>query len=187
MSDNSSDRAPNTTSARATVVQTQDVTQLENDDRALQNIKGVLVKEGVKPEKTTAVAQTVMMMSAEIHSGPLPSVKTFEGYERVCPGASRDILDMAIRAQKHNNSVERMQVMGELISYLVGILAAVSVIALVLYFSWLLARDGHDWVAGALVSGTGIASIIGAWFRQRQSEPEEKPDTKPQVKKKRNR
>ena len=46
------------------------------------------------------------MISAEFHSGPLPSPKSLAGYEVVSPGLAKQIVDMATRQQEHDIRME---------------------------------------------------------------------------------
>ncbi|MXW14084.1 MAG: DUF2335 domain-containing protein [Rhodothermaceae bacterium] len=49
------------------------------------------------PQELAVLIRTVI---SESHSGPLPKAEQFEHYERVCPGAAKEILDMAKEEQK---------------------------------------------------------------------------------------
>ena len=60
-------------------------------------------------------------MEAHSHEGPLPSVEMFAGYEKVCSGAARDILDMAKTAQSHQNYMQRYAASSEFWLPVIGI------------------------------------------------------------------
>ncbi len=143
----------------------------DSDALLIEDVKGTLVKEGLKPEKADRVVQRIAaIITAEHHVGPLPTVKTFEGYERVCKGSARDIVDMAIRQQKHINSVEKIHAYAGLVLPLFGMLAAVCVIGMMVWAAFQLAMDGHEWIAGVVIAGTSFAAIVGQ-FLQRDRKP----------------
>jgi hypothetical protein len=67
------------------------------------------------------VIQMIKMEVTRSHAGPLPTVETYEGYERVCPGAAREILDMAVRQQSHSHKMERYNAHSEFWLPVIGI------------------------------------------------------------------
>ena len=57
------------------------------------------------------------------HSGPLPDPRTLEYYDRVCPGAAREILDMAkveqIHRHKGNSRKWFSHILGQIFAFLI--------------------------------------------------------------------
>lgn len=116
--------------------------------------------------------QTVALFKHERHSGPMPSPKQFEQYEKVLPGTAlairnefqangehvRKMEERALTAQKDDNdknraSAERL-VWGALIA------------------SVFLALMGHPWVAGTIAVSTVGAVITGFLNRARETQPQ---------------
>jgi uncharacterized membrane protein len=111
------------------------------------------------------------------HAGPLPTVETYEGYERVCPGAAREILDMAVRQQSHSHKMERYNAHSEFWLPVIGISAAVATIISMFIAGFYLALNGHENLAIGVLSGTGLVTIVGAFLQR--SQPEESPPPEP--------
>lgn len=164
----------------------RDVSSKSDSGQVLESVQDQLVAEGVKPEKAGRIALSVIStMSARFHSGPLPPVELFQGYEAVCKGSARDLVDMAIRQQKHSNAVGKIDAYCGLILPLAGMCAAVSVIGGMLWAAFQLAMNGHEWIAGVAIAGTSFAAIVGQ-FLQRDKKLPEAPTRNP-VKPKRKR
>jgi hypothetical protein len=66
----------------------------------------ILAEQGIPAAKVSVV---VREFTREFYSGPLPSVEDFRGYNDVCDGAARDILDMAGREQRHAHKIEAVR------------------------------------------------------------------------------
>jgi uncharacterized membrane protein len=152
-----------------------------------QVLEQILAQQGISPGKAGVVIQQITTEIRRMHAGPLPSVEDYRGYEEVCPGAARDILDMAIRQQKHHNSVERTAVICDFLLPVIGILAAVFVIGGLLGAGVYLAMNGHERLAVAAISGTGAATIVGAFLQRKKTKKAEdkKPQEKPANKRRR--
>lgn len=118
----------------------------------------ILRKNGASPDQIDAIL-TVS------RSGPLPSVQEFEGYDRVCPGAARDILDMARAQQKHVHFIEKLEAF---YPYL-GQIVAVLIFALWLGAIVWLASLGFAYTASALAAGTGAIGVLGILMRWRDA------------------
>ncbi|MBR1215594.1 DUF2335 domain-containing protein [Bradyrhizobium sp. JYMT SZCCT0180] len=107
----------------------------------------------------------MVKMEVTRHTGPLPSVETYEGYERVCPGAAREILDMAVRQQGHNHEMERYAAQSDFWLPVIGIIAAVFTIGLMFSAGIYLAFNGHENLAIGVLSGAGLVTVAGAFLR----------------------
>ena len=139
----------------------------------LQSIKDELVTDGVTPEKAEVIVQRVARQVITIRRGPLPSVEDFKGYESICSGAARDILNMAIDALAHRIDIEKATSRGDTFFNAINILAAILIISAVLSAVIYLALNGHDWVAGILASGTGVAAIMATFLKSKIKKDDE--------------
>ncbi len=131
----------------------------------IEDVVGELVTAGLSADRASVVARLVV---TRIHqqSGPLPSVSDFAGYEQVCPGAARDILDMAIRQQQHNHAMERAELAWEAGLKLIGMAVALLSFAGMIYGAVEAAQLGHDHVAIAILTGAGMLGVGGLFLRQ---------------------
>jgi len=161
MSVNSSGPAPNATSAG-----TDPPGDLRSQSgEVIKDVTGELITAGLPVERASVVARLVVTRIHK-HAGPLPSVSDFAGYEDVCPGAARDILDMAIRQQQHNNAMDRSELAWEAALKLVGMAVALLSFAGMIYGAVEAARLGHDNVAIAILTGAGMLGVGGLFLRQ---------------------
>lgn len=55
----------------------------------------------------------IVQISMEMHSGPLPSPKVMEEYERTLPGAAADIMGMAKQQMNHRHALETKAIEGK--------------------------------------------------------------------------
>ncbi len=100
-------------------------------------------------------------------STSLPSAIDFAAYEDICPGAARDILDMAKQHQTHLQTMERAEFWSEIFGKSLAVPILISFISAVVYLS---AHD-HEWVAGTLfTSGSALIGSV-AYFFDRQKQP----------------
>jgi uncharacterized membrane protein len=164
MSDNSSDKVPTPIEASGQVVATSGAPSPE--------ILTKLERAGVPGH----IIQSIIKMETRSHAGPLPSVETYEGYERVCPGAAREILEMAVRQQAHNHHMERYTSHSEFWLPVIGIAAAVATIISMFTAGFYLALNGHENLAIGVLSGTGLVTVVGAFMQRGKSEEPATPE-----------
>lgn len=100
------------------------------------------------------------------HRGPLPAPETFSQYDHICPGAAREILDMAIREQRHRHFVER----AESIYPFLGMLAGFVVVSGCIGGAAYLAINGHDLIAGVLI-GAQLLGVVYLFINSRLQQP----------------
>jgi uncharacterized membrane protein len=143
-------------------------------------LKRLLEKEGVPG----GVIQKVEMVVQRFHAGPLPTVETFEGYERVCPGAARDILNMAMQQQQHIHNMEGYAASAEFWLPVLALGVAGIIIAAMLAAGVYLAMNAHENLAIGVFSGTGIATVAGTFFQRWKSDPPVSPPAPPSPQKK---
>lgn len=147
-------------------------------ENSVEGLTQFLESQGLPPAKASFVIERV---TTEIrsHKGPLPSVDDFAGYDRVCPGSAREILDMAVRQQQHNHQMDRYNASCEFWLPVTGILVAALIIVGMLSAGVYLAMNDHENLAIGVFSGTGIATVAGAFLQRRRSE--DQPQSPPPV------
>lgn len=96
----------------------------QSEERAsrelIKKVEAELRSDGLGPaqlgpaqiEKVVRTVQRVTIQKR--HRGPLPSADEFAAYEAVFPGAAKEILDMAVRQQKHAHDCDLAAIKGEL-------------------------------------------------------------------------
>ena len=146
------------------------------ESNAISNVENALIKSGVRPEKASSLAQVVMTQVASYHSGPLPTVRDFAGYEQICPGAARDILEMAKTAQANAHALQMAETYGEIWLKTLGVAAGLFVVGAMMYAAIYSALNGHDWVAGTIASGSGLALVAGVFIRISSNTPPKAAD-----------
>jgi uncharacterized membrane protein len=167
MSDSSSGKAPTPTSPAGTPT-------ARAPDPVLppETVAHILTSQGVPPGKVNVLVQQITTeVQHRLHAGPLPAVEDFRGYNDVCPGAARDILDMAIRQQKHRHFVEKVGAVADFCLPMLGVIAAVGVIAAMLWAGIYLAMNGHEQFAALIFTGTSLATVGGAFLQSRRPKP----------------
>jgi uncharacterized membrane protein len=181
MSDGSSNRAPTPTAPPGQIVATND-----GPDPSTERLAKILEKQGIPPGKADFVIQQFTTEIIKAHRGPLPAVDDFAGYDRVCPGSAREILDMAIRQQQHSHRMDQYNASCEFWIPVLGIGAALLIVIGMLAAAVYLAMNDHEKLAIGIFSGTGIATVIGAVLQRRKDEdnPPPPPPKPPQGKKK---
>ncbi len=97
-----------------------------------------------------------------LHVGPLPPVETFEGYERVCPGAASDILKMAQQQQSHQHALELLELRGEILNRRLGMLSGVLVVAMVMG-AIIYALMQQAWAPAAILASIGLVSLVAVF------------------------
>lgn len=104
-------------------------------------------KAGVPATVTTAVA----------YSGPLPDPHTFEYYERVFPGAAKEIIEMAKSEQKHRHGMDSKQ----WVSHLLGQVFAFLLCLAGILAGWNLIYAGKQLTGFSVFLGS-IGSLVAA-------------------------
>lgn len=141
----------------------------------------ILRQHGLPDAKAGIVIEQITELQRH-HSGPLPTVEDFRGYEEACKGAARDIVDMAVRQQKHYHWVEKADVLAGILLPILGLVAAVSAVVAMLATGVYLAMNGHENLAVAVFSGTGIATIAGAFLQRVRAKKVTEPPQQTQKK-----
>ena len=130
-------------------------------------IEAELIKEGIAKPAAAKAVRVMHRVVSQFHSGPLPSPETFAGYEQVCPGAAKAILDMAVRQQIHSHDMDREALRSEVSYRNAGIgFAGLIVLVMVAGTVWC-ANMGQKEVALLLGSVSGISLLAGVFIRGR--------------------
>jgi uncharacterized membrane protein len=141
----------------------------------------ILKRQGLPAAKAGIIVQQITTEIQRLHVGPLPPVEDFKGYDDACPGAARDIVNMAKKQQEHQHWMEKKDMIFSFLMQLLGLAAAVTLVGLMFYAGIYLAMHSHSNLAGAVLSGTGIVTVAGAFFQaKRKKRPNEAPAARPQ-------
>jgi uncharacterized membrane protein len=131
----------------------------------LEKITEELTQGGVRRDRASPLARTVVSQVMAYHSGPLPTVGDFAGYEEICPGAARDILEMAKSDLAHRQRMDHNQMFGDIFLKALAMIIAASIVAILVGGAIYAAVAGHENVAIAIATGSGIATVIGVVAR----------------------
>ena len=104
----------------------------------------------------TAALQVVSAI--HLHRGPLPAPELLGGYDEILPGAAREIMDMALREQRHRHAIERAESRYPFVGMAAGFVAFLLCMAGAIYLGMI----GQPIIAALLV-GTPLVGAIG-WF-----------------------
>lgn len=118
------------------------------------------------------------------YSGPLPPPSYLEGYSQLIPNGPERIMVMAEKEQAHRHSMEQNQLQSEVRiggqivdmerrNSLIGVLSAFFIVLFTLSSATLLVYTGHD-VAGTILGGTGLVSLVGTFIYGTNSSRKEK-------------
>jgi uncharacterized membrane protein len=112
----------------------------------------------------------------EVHSGPLPPVSDFSGYDQIVPGAAERILVMAESEISHRHEQERKSLDADikanrsiLFERKLGQSMAFVVAMSALGIGGFLVYGGHP-VAGTIFGGFGLAPVVWAFVPKKSSD-----------------
>ena len=130
-----------------------------------REVAEVIKEFGLSEEQESEIIKAVSVSMR--FSGPLPHPQILEGYEKIVPGAGDRILRMAENEANHRHSVDNKCIEIDSRDSLLGIIAAfclgmACVICGVIVIIKVPQLSGT--IAGLLVTGGGLASIIGTFI-----------------------
>lgn len=132
-------------------------------------IEGELIAAGVQPGVVGQVAvRIVRHVQSQFHSGPLPPADTYARYEEIYPGAAKEIMDMAVRAQLHAQDIERKIVSGEIRYRAIGISVAALIVISMIGGAIYCASLGATWIGSTLGAVAGLTTVAGVFIRGRR-------------------
>jgi len=110
-------------------------------------------------------------------SGPIPSPQFLEQYDKVVPGAAKIIIDMAHSQAMHRQGLEKTVInsdvvnsrLGLIFGFLIGITGIIAGVVVVL---------AGQVIAGLIVSGGTIASLVGTFVYGSQGRKREREEKK---------
>lgn len=108
-----------------------------------------------EPDLAPKIAHQIVV-EARSHSGPLPSPELLAEYDRILPGAAREIMDMAVREQTHRHASETAERRYPYWGMFLGFFALVFCLTEAVY----LALHGERWIS-ALLIGAPLMTTIG--------------------------
>lgn len=127
--------------------------------------------KNLSAEKKKQLASTVFMMQMRSHSGPLPSPDTFDGYERVLPGAAERILVMAEKQQDHRMDLEKKHLLEQLFQSKLGQIFGLIIAVVCISVGAFLVMNGHE-TAGIILFGSTLIGLVTIFVIGKKSQTE---------------
>lgn len=116
-----------------------------------------------KLRRRDALEALVAHHEMSLHAGPLPAPETFEGYERLLPGATERIFIRFEKQSDHRMDLESYTIKSDSRRANAGLVCATVVALAFLFVGYDLVRTGHD-VAGAAIATADIGAILAAFI-----------------------
>lgn len=111
------------------------------------------------------VAGKLLQVTTQTHfSGPLPPPEIMSGYEQICPGAAREILNMATADAAHLREMQKEALRGHRIESVLGILSGFLIALAAIGALTYAAVSGQPITAGVVGS---VAVLAGVFMRKR--------------------
>ncbi|MBC1499422.1 DUF2335 domain-containing protein [Listeria weihenstephanensis] len=122
--------------------------------------------------------QEEVMVSLEMHYGPIPHPAILEKYDYLDPGAAKQIIDNGVAESEHRRSMEKARLHKEVkdkqrsqyLGFAIGIIVIISGVVLIM--------NGHA-ITGTALSGVTALGLVGAFTgeSQKQEEPSVSEET----------
>lgn len=112
------------------------------------------------------------------YEGPLPQAQEFALYEEACPGAGNRILDYMEAEQANRHRLQDMEMRGALRSEMWGMVAAYSIMVILIGSALLLALQGRDVIA-AVFLGVGVLAAVHKFIDGRSQKQDQNKDKEP--------
>lgn len=116
------------------------------------------------PEEAPKAAATVVA-TAEFYSGLLPHPRHLAEYDKLVPGAARDIMEMTKGEQRHRHRMQLLEMIYPYLGWFSGTIGLFLCLGLATY----LTLHEHERVAYAML-GVTVLGVIG-WFIQARIAP----------------
>ena len=123
------------------------------------------------------IVEDQFVLAQKVHEGPLPPPETLKAYEKVLPGAAREILEMAKEHQSHIVWMDRegvRQAFWQLIlSFVLGLVGQIGSLLITLsgfYMAYLYIKAGEPRLGYAVaVAAMGVCGYL-IWWKTRQKD-----------------
>ncbi|EKY4874419.1 DUF2335 domain-containing protein [Vibrio alginolyticus] len=127
------------------------------------------------------VAGALLQVTTQTHfSGPLPPPEIMKGYEQICPGAAREILDMAKADAEHLRAMQKGALNGHRIESILGICSGFIIALFAITALTYAAVSGQPLTAGVVGSVAALAGIFVHKRRKKTKTSNSKPEEAPQ-------
>lgn len=122
--------------------------------------------------RSEARSASYAVIRSEYHSGPMPSPRQLEEYDKVLPGLATEIKDEFLKNGQHVRESERQAIEYTKNDNDKNRRVAERLVWGSLICSVVLALAGHDWVAGIL-AGTTVVAVITGFLQNRSKKQQE--------------
>lgn len=134
---------------------------------------------GIPPDTRDRIVDTVgIFISMTHHEGPLPSVRTLEGYHKLIPEGAERIMFMAEKQQQHRMTMENKVLQAEISQSLPGQWLAFAIGISTLTTCGFCAYIGEPILAGVIGTG-GLIGLVSVFIQGRKSQQEDLKDKRP--------
>lgn len=118
-----------------------------------------------KLENLPSEDQEKIIATMEMYSGPIPHPAILEGYEKLCPGAAKEIIENGVQESQHRRKLEtkRQARRGHLAWFTLGSLVLVTILLLV--GSFVLIMNNHR-IIGTVFGAGGFLVFLGSLVDQ---------------------
>lgn len=110
-------------------------------------------------------------------SGPIPPPQFLEQYDKVVPGAAKIIIDMANNQAEHRQDLEKKVIGSDILNSRLGLVFGF-VIGMTGIITGALVVVSGQVIAGLIVSGGTIASLVGTFVYGSQGRRREREEKK---------
>lgn len=124
-------------------------------------------------EKEVIKREIIQMRSSASFSGPLPPPSLLNEYDQIIPNGAERIFAMAENQSKHRQELETTVVKSNSRDSLLGIISAFLISIITVLVGGYCIINGQP-VAGTLIGGLGLASIVGTFVHGTRSEQRER-------------
>ena len=170
-----------------TVESSDDLKKIETNlvKKELEDIDPTIFQD-VSPQARDRIVDTVgVFVSTTLHEGPLPSVKTLEGYDKLIPDGAHRIMAMAERQQEHRMAMENKVVQAEISQSFLGQWLAFAIGLSTLTTCGFCAYIGESILAGVIGAGglVGLVSVFIQGKKQQAKDLENRQPPEPECRK----
>lgn len=138
-----------------------DLSKTDDFSNKLSNDSDLLDQVEALPEKK----RQEMMQTLEMYSGPIPHPEILEGYEKLDPGAAKEIIDNGVQESQHRRKMEtKRQARRGHLAWATLICLTV-IVFLFIAGSFYLILNNHE-IIGSIFGGGSFLALLGSWVDQ---------------------